>query len=265
MKVEVNFSDLLKMIDVKKTAVISMNWDTVIESGVSSKQDILSFDYGFESAPLEWDQNSGELSTRRLPKGKVLHIVKPHGSINWLYCDCCRRSFWLDPSDYDVNAEIVVSDADWKRIDPDGTRASSNSVSRTCPDCDRDSLGMRLATFSYKKALDAPMHVGSWIAAEKHLRDATHWVFFGYSLPDADYEFKFMLKRIQLAKKSPPLITVITIAPKGEEKKDPTLMRFRGFFGPAGSSSLQKHFTTGLSDSAMRHLKKIGAIRPESE
>ena len=40
----------------------------------------------------------------------------------------------------------------------------------------------------------------TWFDAEDLLREAKNWVFVGYSLPEADYEFKYLLKRIELSK-----------------------------------------------------------------
>jgi hypothetical protein len=40
----------------------------------------------------------------------------------------------------------------------------------------------------------------SWLSAERLLRQAKKWVFIGYSLPAADYEFKHLLKRVQLSR-----------------------------------------------------------------
>ena len=50
----------------------------------------------------------------------------------------------------------------------------------------------------------------SWYAAEKVLASAQRWVFIGYSLPAADYEFKCLLKRIELSRGKPPDIILVT-------------------------------------------------------
>ena len=53
----------------------------------------------------------------------------------------------------------------------------------------------------------------SWSSAERLLRNAEKWVFIGYSLPAADYEFKHLLKRVQLFR-TPPEFVVITGGPR---------------------------------------------------
>jgi hypothetical protein len=47
-------------------------------------------------------------------------------------------------------------------------------------------LTMRIATFSFLKALDFPMFEKSWLSAERLLRQAKKWNLIGYSLPAAD-------------------------------------------------------------------------------
>ena len=48
------------------------------------------------------------------------------------------------------------------------------------------------------------MYDQSWQTAERLLREAKNWIFIGYSLPAADYEFKLLLKRVQLSRKAKP-------------------------------------------------------------
>src|SRR5512133_1574205 len=70
---------------------------------------------------------------------------------------------------------------------------------RICCYCNQVELSTRIATFSYQKALDFPMFQRSWLLAERKLRNSGRWVFIGYSLPAADFEFKHLLKRVELA------------------------------------------------------------------
>jgi hypothetical protein len=55
------------------------------------------------------------------------------------------------------------------------------------------------------------------------------WVFIGYSLPAADFEFKYLLKRVELARRQKPEILIIT----GGEKKarTATIENYQRFFG----------------------------------
>ena len=55
-------------------------------------------------------------------------------------------------------------------------------------------------------------------------------VFIGYSLPAADFEFKYLLKRVQLACSPPPNILVVT-GGTDENAKNRALKNYRGLFG----------------------------------
>lgn len=242
--------------DEASTAVLSMNWDTVIESGLARTQNINRVDYGCAASPVEFDAQS-KLLRRKIHTGqRIVHLTKPHGSTNWLYCDVCRDVFWVPPSSETKVADTLFRKHDWdavKRI----TRLKQAHKIRTpaCPHCRIEALGTRFATFSFRKALDFPMHAASWRTAEMHMRDATHWVFFGYSMPSADFEFKYLLKRVQLAERTRPRITVIT----GGSGADETIKRFERFFGEVASERF--YFHGGLTRQVLEHLRSIGVMR----
>ena len=97
------------------------------------------------------------------------------------------------------------------------------------------------------------MHERSWGSAERLLRAAKTWVFVGYSLPAADYEFKLLLKRVQLSRFPAPDIVLIT----GGLGADDTELSYRKFFGP----HIRKVCKHGLNLEAKQHLQRIGALR----
>ena len=87
----------------------------------------------------------------------------------------------------------------------------------------------------------------SWNNAEQLLNTAKRWVFIGYSLPAADYEFKYLLKRIELARPKPPDVIVVT----GGDGASTTRKNYRHFFG----TRLNKHvFNDGLTDHAIAYV-----------
>src|SRR5262249_52566192 len=110
----------------------------------------------------------------------------------------------------------------------------------------------RIATFSYRKALDFPMFQKSWFAAEDLLRNAKKWVFIGYSLPAADYEFKYLLKRVQLSRKDHPEIMVVS----GGNAKGVRLAynHYRRFFGRAITKTA--FFGNGPNQDVARSIRK---------
>lgn len=234
------------------TAFLSMNWDTVIEEGIETTQRISNFDYRCEAIPAKFSSSKIDLVD---PLGRKLQVLKPHGSANWLYCDTCRKLFWLPANQTLRIANHLFKDADWKIVF-DSIKKSylSKSKSRACPKCRSDSLGTRFATFSYRKALDFPMHTRSWLAAEDLLREAKTWTFIGYSLPGADYEFKLLLKRVQLSRRREPRICLVTGG------TDRTLENYKKFFG-ARFEAGHTAFSHGLDDAALNGLRALGVLR----
>ena len=75
-------------------------------------------------------------------KGETLIVLKPHGSVNWLYCDVCRDIFWVDPEQPERVAQTLFGVKDWKAI---GT--AGHALEPECPRCTAKSLGTRFATF----------------------------------------------------------------------------------------------------------------------
>jgi hypothetical protein len=149
-----------------------------------------------------------------------------HGSVNWLYCDTCRRLYWFSPHETYKVAGQLLSSAEWQRIDP-GNKHSTERWS--CAQCSGQSIGTRLATFSYLKALDFSMFQKSWFSAERILRNAQTWIFIGYSSPGADFEFKYLLKRIQLSRIEPPNFAVVSGGAPDVTQK--TYEHYQHFFG----------------------------------
>lgn len=237
--------------DPVRSDVLSMNWDTVFEQGLSRTQSIERFEYGCGASPANF---VGERFMYRTLKGASATVLKPHGSVNWLYCDACREMFWTPPNQIERVARTLFRRRDWDAIGVDPA-SSPKVLEPACPHCDASTLGTRFATFSYRKALDFPMHLATWRSAEGLLKQSLNWVFIGYSMPSADFEFKHLLKRVQLTEEARPTITVITAGTGAED----TIARFRKFFGDvAGERKYLKH---GLDNEALAHLKKIGALK----
>lgn len=247
--------ELLSEFDTDRTAVLSMNWDTVIEAGLARTQNIHDVEYGCEAIRGDFD-GKGDFRRRPRKGNHTVHLTKPHGSVNWLYCDSCRKVYWVPPSSVTKVADTLFRRQDWDAVKRITRLTQSHSIRHpACPHCRVKSLGTRFATFSYRKALDFPMHSASWRTAEAHLRDAVNWIFLGYSMPSADFEFKYLLKRVQLAEPIRPRITVITGGVGAAE----TELRFTRFFGDVAG---ERHFfKQGLTVEALDHLRSIGVMR----
>jgi hypothetical protein len=245
---------LLRELDVTDASVLSMNWDTVVERGLMRVRSLTRFEYGCGARRAVFA--GGDLIERASRARSVAHIIKPHGSVNWLYCDACREIFWVAPDEGSKVARTLFRRKDWDTVgDIPGVRPPS-VLTPACPDCRADALGTRFATFSYRKALEFPMFAASWRRAEEQLKWARHWIFIGYSMPGADFEFKHLLKRIQLSEGIRPKITVIT----GGTAAGETIARYERFFGTVSGD--RHYFRCGLDGAALDHLRSLGTMVP---
>jgi hypothetical protein len=248
-------------INPNEVGFISMNWDNVLERKLQNLLGAPLIDYGCDALAAgipdlpdsdDFRAHKAYLKALRKPPtislGKPLSdadndkrvpLVKIHGSINWLYCDNCRRLYWLHPDQVIRIADQLITEDDLRRIVKTLGRAGGSKQSTIdrlkdkprilCSCSEGVPLGARIATFSYRKALDFPMFQKSWFAAEELLRNAEEWVFIGYSLPSADFEFKYLLKRMQLSHSSSLSVKVVSGGDSKSVKR--TLDNYKKFFG----------------------------------
>jgi len=251
---------LFDELNLGETAILSMNWDMVIERGIALRQKVDRIDYGNDASDAVFVNGKVNLRPEAPPSAKKLHLLKPHGSINWLYCDACRELFWVKPEQTESVAQTLFQERDWKALlNVDSVSEIPRCLEPHCPHCEAQALGTRIATFSFRKALDFPMHAATWRTAESYLKNSLHWIFFGYSMPPADFEFKYLLKRVQLTEKIQPRITVITGG--GAKASLETVARYQKFFGSISNGRI---FTDGLNDEVIDHLRNIGALSESS-
>ena len=236
-------------LDITRSAFISINWDTVIERRLAGRRDVDGFDYRCGAKAAKFGKKGNIISSRSLPKASTaVPVVKIHGSVNWLYCDNCRRLYWFSADDaVAVAMQLITPEEGKKKLHLEDVEQCAKW---RCLNCAMVPLTTRIATFSFLKALDFPMFERSWLSAEQLLKDADKWVFIGYSLPAADYEFKHLLKRVQLARNAPPEFVVIT----GGDGCDYTYANYQGFFG-RGIKRQENFFTDGLSSEAINAAK----------
>lgn len=229
-----------------------MNWDTVIERRLASLRNVEQIDYkcGAVAAVFPAKSKSRIVVKRQLPPNfEKMPLVKMHGSVNWLYCDHCRQLYWFPPDDAVSVAMQLITRREGEKI---GLKDTSDCERWRCPTCVTVPLTTRIATFSFLKALDFPMFEKSWLSAEHLLRQAEKWIFIGYSLPAADFEFKHLLKRVQLSRAEPPQFVVITGGPALATNS--TYRNYQGFFGRGirrDKSGLKSFFSDGLTAEAI--------------
>lgn len=272
--------DFFARTDSGGVGFISMNWDTVIERKLQLTRSTLSIDYGCDARPASIPDppnpddyyHRAKAFAKELRKPQVITVaaqgrpeeteratpvVKIHGSSNWLYCDNCRQLYWFHPDQCKRIADQLIREDDLRRIGRFLAKKKkyveatiddlTERIRVKCPCSGTVPLGTRIATFSYRKALDFPMFQKSWFAAEELLRAANKWVFIGYSLPAADYEFKYLLKRTQLSRPKEPEFIVVSGGSERDVRR--TYDNYRKFLGRSIKRSA--FFSSGLTQEAV--------------
>ena len=205
--------------------VISLNWDTCVEEQLYRIN--TPWKYGVEMSRTGPAMDPTDASP--------LEILKLHGSRNWFYCDTCRQIYAGEPSSNHTvdKSGILLRVRDFQRLRAresvlKALREWKKKKRLTCNSC-RVELSARVATFSYSKAFGFFQFDAVWDRALSALRMARRWIFVGYSLPEADFEFRHLLKTAELARgrSNAPEIQVVLAGDAALESK----ARFERFFG----------------------------------
>jgi NAD-dependent SIR2 family protein deacetylase len=206
---------------------ISLNWDIVLEQSLTEQSK--SFCYDIDEIQVKLKDNALEIVPIN-DKIDAVKIAKVHGSANWAYCDNCRKTFYMKNQKAAKVIQSGIYVEDIKRFYQPGETHNDplrklkqdirkNAASKKCPICGC-ALGSHIATFSYNKAIGRTHAFdASWKLAKKILDDADKWIFIGYSLPEADYEFAHLLKCAHKRGASEKeIIAVMKNDPHGEKK-----------------------------------------------
>lgn len=226
--IEKLFAELHKCFNV---SVVTLNWDIVVEKYVSN-----GVDYGIKI----WPVNSGAINSN----SKGIPLLKVHGSSNWVYCDCCRRIYADSSEKAALHKKVFLHKEDFKLFDVDvPEEILQKNLNDNCSHCG-NRLGGRLATFSYRKALSINQFQTIWDCAHEVLGDSNTWLFVGYSMPEADFEFRHLLKSAQLARKKLFEWSCEVVL------KDDVVAerRYRSFFGINPNQICQKGLTDWVNE-----------------
>jgi hypothetical protein len=248
-------TEFFRRVPPDSVAFLSMNWDTVIEESLKKEQRIDLVDYGCSAIAAHFKNNV--VQKRSIPtQSRSIQILKPHGSVNWMYCDACSRLYWFPVNQIRPIASRLFKESDALEVKQQiGKRPRPPIKPAKCPDCQAQALGTRFATFSYRKALDFSMHHATWKRAEEFLRSARTWIFFGYSMPVADYQFKHLLKHVQLSRPIQPKILIVT----KESPSDNTVKNYQRFFGSKAISP-SNVLGGGMDSETITRLHRVGAL-----
>jgi hypothetical protein len=205
----------------KNTSFISLNYDILLDNALIDLYATRDWDldYGIEFRNfIEPVPRSAEERTiytqmpnewHRPRKDNAIFLLKPHGSLNWLYCPNCNT------------VKITKKEKGALRI---WTQAEV---------CDRDRSAQKplIVPPTWEKIYDNPHLARIWLKAGELLRSASKVFFIGCSLPDSDTKLKYLFKRTlyEATPSSRPSITVIL---KQDEQTESTKDRYKRLFGP---------------------------------
>jgi NAD-dependent SIR2 family protein deacetylase len=218
--IEIFLSDLTQK---NKVNYVVTNWDIVLER-VLMDLGINQINYGFEC----YDWNSP--SMKKNVAGDVL-ISKLHGSSNWIYCESCTKIYYDLYRKLALHEMVGISPSDFSLFKGRADIANKSKLdiishNKKCPYCkSKFSLSTHIATFSYKKSYRTFAYPAIWHTAQMNLSESDEWIFIGYSLPDADYEFKHLLKSAELSCNVRPRIKIIL---KDDQRAAERYLKFFG-------------------------------------
>ena len=179
---------LMKKGILKETAFISLNYDILIDNALvrHEREANYNIDYGISLMNYKYNENN-ENNHRKPKEEKSVLLLKPHGSLNWMYCPTCNN-MELTPK---VKGAI-------KAIDK----------LKKCKKC-KTNMEPVIIPPTFYKDMSNPFIQQIYLKADEVLRNAERIFICGYSFPDADMHIKYLLKRAEIFKGKTPKIYVV--------------------------------------------------------
>ncbi|HEX6288197.1 MAG TPA: hypothetical protein VFZ66_03360, partial [Herpetosiphonaceae bacterium] len=118
-------------------------------------------------------------------------LLKIHGSLNWLYCERCKR---LDLFVSEGMRTAKALDELYYSVPFDDAYSCRGTPCRNRPRCD-GFVSPILITPTYVKDYENPHIERVWREAERAMKEADRAVIIGYSLPIDDVEVAMLFKR----------------------------------------------------------------------
>jgi NAD-dependent SIR2 family protein deacetylase len=153
---------------LSKTTFLSFNYDLLIDNALRE----------VTKAEPDYAATFRDYGGKAPTPGSSISLLKIHGSLNWLYCPTCG-SVDLFPGEKIVYQII------------------HNPTLMTCNICQEPRVPIVVPPTFFKVMSNFCLQQ-IWKKAEEALREANHLIFCGYSFPDADLHFKYLLKRAEI-------------------------------------------------------------------
>lgn len=156
----------------KNVTIISTNWDVLIEEYFTRENIHYSLCLNEPYfAPIE--------AKRKTPS--VVNLIKMHGSINWFKCLNCGT---LNIVENKRCGLFLFDDHEVEHCTKCKCKASNGIL-----------LQSEIITPTMIKTINSQLYSNLWSAARRDLMEAKSVTFIGYSLPIADFEFRYLLQR----------------------------------------------------------------------
>lgn len=162
----------------KDDTIISLNYDVLLDYYLIN--DGISIDYCLDFK----DNNDGS---------KIISLLKLHGSINWWYCpECGETEFIRFNHFFDKNLPSKKINIE---IDDNMNEFISTQEIYLCKKCKGKKIKeiLIIPPTWHKDGVKYDIIKKIWANASKKLENAERIIFIGYSFPQSDLTFKFLL------------------------------------------------------------------------
>lgn len=232
---------LLRYYKNDECSFIVMNWDIVLEKHLQTIDNRRNINYITPS--YEWNNKE------RGNNDNGIKICKMHGSSNWAYCENCKTLFYLLSEKLSLHKKVGLVKSDFRLFDEKFSdkhfddSIAMNPKEKQCRICN-NSLASHIATFSYRKSFRTAAYPAIWFEAENILANSTKWIFIGYSLPEADFELKHLIKSAELRLKHKKMEREIDVVIYNDTN---TQYKFQKFFGAENVNIIDKGLSNYVS------------------
>jgi hypothetical protein len=208
-------------------SIISLNWDILLDNAIHSAlqehDPVIDGDYDpFGVVDYCCYISSLDLGDMRIRsglwslgcRGYNVKLLKLHGSMNWLQCPNCQRLF----VQYGLKEDIL------ERV--------GNTCCRHCHKSGYENPLMgSLVMPTFLKDLSNFQVKLVWQNAGVELMEARRLVFIGYSLPNADFEFRQLLSRMIHRDATIDVVLRKGLSDDDKRRYEAEEYRYRQFFG----------------------------------
>lgn len=157
-------------------SIITTNWDILLEQYMIKSG--IEYNYSFNSSYVV--NSLGELYENE--SCKSIKYLKIHGSINWFRCLKCGT---LQVCKADECGQYLFDDDTVESCIKCGQVACGSNVQ----------VKPEIITPTMMKLINSQLYNNLWQNAAYELQQADKIIFCGYSLPIADFEFRYLLKQ----------------------------------------------------------------------